>query len=192
MRVCPFRQRGTKQKSPVTSRRIPGFKEKKKPGALSRSGPGAVSASALAFLRFRTCAVLAEFAAILYEALPARWQGYASRIHQFDSVFHVFLNARGREFCTRDFSMSTGKKENRRNRFRRVLSAQVRPFAQSTSAAAAPVLLARPGRCAPSPADIPLVPTRHLAPVLLCVLCVTVVRKPQKTACPKMASSPSR
>jgi hypothetical protein len=30
---------------------------------------------ALAFLRFRTRAVLAEFPAILYEALLARWQG---------------------------------------------------------------------------------------------------------------------
>jgi hypothetical protein len=62
---------------------------------------------ALAFLRFRTRAVLAEFPAIQYEALPARWQGSASHIHQFLSVFHVFLNARGGAFCTRDFSMST-------------------------------------------------------------------------------------
>ena len=49
--------------------------EKKKPEALSRSGLGAVSASALAVLRFRTRAVLAEFLAIHYEALHARRQG---------------------------------------------------------------------------------------------------------------------
>ena len=83
--------------------------EKKKPGALSRSGLGVVSALALAFLRFRTRAVLADFPAIQYEALPARWQGLASRIYQFHSVFHVFLNARGGAFCARDFSKSTGK-----------------------------------------------------------------------------------
>jgi len=58
---------------------------------------------ALAFLRLRTRAVLADFAAILYEALPARWQGLASRVYQIHSVFHGFLNARGGGFCARDF-----------------------------------------------------------------------------------------
>jgi hypothetical protein len=107
MCVFLFRQRGAKQKSPGTSRRNPGFRKRKSPERLRGPGLGAVSALALAFLRFRTRAVLAEFPAIQYEALPARWRGWASRIHQYLSVFHVFLNARGGAFCTRDFSMST-------------------------------------------------------------------------------------
>jgi hypothetical protein len=114
MRVFLFRQRGTKTKKARTPHGELRALEKKKPGALSRSGLGAVSALALALLRFRTRAVLAEFPAIKYEALPACWQGKATRIHQFHSVFHVFLNARGRAFCMHDFSKSIEKKHDGR------------------------------------------------------------------------------
>jgi hypothetical protein len=109
MRVSQFRQRGTKTKKPGHLTANSGLWKRKSPERFRGPGLGAVSALALAFLRFRTRGLLAEFPAIQYEAPPARWQGLASRIYQFHSVFHVFLNARGGAFCTRDFSKSTAK-----------------------------------------------------------------------------------
>ena len=103
----PLPPAGHKKKKPGHLTAQSGLWKIKSPERFRGPGLGAVSALALAFLRFRTRAVLAEFPAIQYEALPARWQGWASCIHQFLSVFHVFLNARGGAFCTRGFSMST-------------------------------------------------------------------------------------
>ena len=103
----PLPPAGHKNKKPGHLTAQSGLWKIKSPERFRGPGLGAVSALALAFLRFRTRAVLAEFPAIQYEALPARWQGWASCIHQFLSVFHVFLNARGGAFCTRGFSMST-------------------------------------------------------------------------------------
>lgn len=103
MRVSQFRQRGTKTKKPGHLTANSGLWKRKSPERFRGPGLGAVSALALAFLRFRTRAVLADFPAIQYEALPARWQGLASRVYQIHSVFHGFLNARGGGFCARDF-----------------------------------------------------------------------------------------
>lgn len=75
MRVFPFRQRGTKTKKPGHLTVNSGLWKRKSPERLRGPGPGEVSALALAFLRFRTRAVLAEFPAIQYEAFPALWQG---------------------------------------------------------------------------------------------------------------------
>ncbi len=63
------------RKNPGTSRRNPGSGKEKARSAFAVRALGEVSAMALAFLRFRTRAVLAEFPAIYGEVIPARWQG---------------------------------------------------------------------------------------------------------------------
>lgn len=71
--IPPAGQKSKKARSPHGEFRA--LRKRKSPERFRGPGLGAVSALALAFLRFRTRAVLAEFPAILYEALPARWQG---------------------------------------------------------------------------------------------------------------------
>ncbi len=71
----PFPPAGHENKKPGHLTAQSGLWERKSPERFRGPGLGAVSALALAFLRFRTRAVLAEFPAIHDEAPPARWQG---------------------------------------------------------------------------------------------------------------------